>query len=162
MSKFWGKFSLDPTQWGWSITRYATLTFKATNNEIKYETIIIGLHLAWEVGAASLRVKCDSQLVVKHIKGLYQAKDEMLKKYLTEATNLIRGIHDVEIQSLLWEENQEVDALSEYAFGVSLWKEVHMNQVDYQMGDATWEKCNDLMTPIKWFLQDGEVPKKEF
>lgn len=66
--------------------RYAlTFTFKATNNE----ALITGLRLSRGVAFASLSVKCDSHLVVNHIKGEYKAKCERMKKYLIDAMTLI-------------------------------------------------------------------------
>lgn len=38
--------------------------FKATNNEVNYESMIIGLRLAHELGAKKVKVKSNSQLVV--------------------------------------------------------------------------------------------------
>lgn len=39
--------------------------FKATNNEAKHDSMIVGLHLARELGAKEVKVKSDSQLVVR-------------------------------------------------------------------------------------------------
>lgn len=45
--------------------RYAlVLTFLATNNEAEYKALIVGLIIAKGVGATSLKVFCDSQVVV--------------------------------------------------------------------------------------------------
>lgn len=79
-------------------------------------------------------------LVVNQIKGEYQVKDKRMKKYLTEEKELIEGIKNFEIKSILREKNQEVDALSKYAFGVSLWQEVHC----VETGGACGRENNDL------------------
>ena len=39
------------------------LNFKASNNQVEYEALIVGLKLAKEVGAKKLRCYIDSQLV---------------------------------------------------------------------------------------------------
>lgn len=52
------------------------LTFKATNNESKYEALIRGPRLSRGLGVTFLSVKCDSQLVVIQVKGEYKAKGE--------------------------------------------------------------------------------------
>lgn len=52
------------------------LTFWATNNEVKYEPVITGLHLVRGVNINSLKVKCDSELIVSQIKGEYKVKEK--------------------------------------------------------------------------------------
>lgn len=70
--------------------RYALiLTFKATNNEAEYETLIEVLRIAKGVGVTSLKVYCDFQLVVNQVKGDYVAKGKQMRKYLTEAKALV-------------------------------------------------------------------------
>ena len=39
------------------------LNFPTTNNEVKYETLVAGLDLAKSIGAASMVIHCDSQVV---------------------------------------------------------------------------------------------------
>ena len=58
------------------------LQFPTTNNKAEYETIFIGLDLAKAIGDSSIILHSDSQVVVRHIKGDYEAKGEQMKKYL--------------------------------------------------------------------------------
>lgn len=44
--------------------------------------MILGLTLAFEMGAESIRLKTESQLVVSQIKGETQAKEPVLKLYI--------------------------------------------------------------------------------
>ncbi|GFZ19982.1 hypothetical protein Acr_28g0006870 [Actinidia rufa] len=48
--------------------------FQATNNEAEYEALLAGLRVATELGAQSLEVFSDSQLVVNQVQGDYLAK----------------------------------------------------------------------------------------
>ena len=48
--------------------------FQASNNEVEYEAVIIGLNLAHSMEADQLEVCSDSQLVVKQIEDDYEAK----------------------------------------------------------------------------------------
>ncbi|KAL0439899.1 UNVERIFIED_CONTAM: hypothetical protein Slati_2472900 [Sesamum latifolium] len=50
--------------------------FKASNNEAEYEALVIGMRMAHEAGARHLLAYSDSQLVVKQVKGTYEAKEE--------------------------------------------------------------------------------------
>jgi len=49
--------------------------FKASNNQAEYEALIAGMLLAKEMGAQSLVVKSDSQLITGQVIGEYQEKD---------------------------------------------------------------------------------------
>ncbi|GFZ12709.1 hypothetical protein Acr_23g0010940 [Actinidia rufa] len=50
--------------------------FKATNNEAEYEALLAVLRVAVELGAQSLEIFSDSQLVVNQVQGDYLAKDQ--------------------------------------------------------------------------------------
>jgi len=50
-------------------------SFKTTNNEAEYETLLAGLRLAKELKAKRLAVFSDSQLIVCQIRGEYQTND---------------------------------------------------------------------------------------
>jgi ribonuclease HI len=45
------------------------LEFKATNNMVEYEAPIFGLSIALSLRVRQLRVKGDSQLIIKQVKG---------------------------------------------------------------------------------------------
>ncbi|GFZ05223.1 hypothetical protein Acr_17g0007950 [Actinidia rufa] len=58
--------------------------FKATNTEAEYEALFAGLRIAVELGAQSLEIFSDSQLVVNQVQGDYLAKDARMMAYLGE------------------------------------------------------------------------------
>ena len=58
------------------------LDFFATNNEVEYEALLSGLRVLRKVGAQHLNIFSDSQLVVGHIKGGYEAQKKNIKRYL--------------------------------------------------------------------------------
>ena len=58
------------------------LQFPTTNNEDEYEVILTSLDQAKAVGALSIILYSDSQVVIGHINGDYEAKGERMKKYL--------------------------------------------------------------------------------
>lgn len=41
------------------------LSFKATNNEAEYETLLIGLHLAKLLGVMRMHIYSDSQFIIR-------------------------------------------------------------------------------------------------
>jgi len=66
----------------------ATLSFKiifeVTNNVAKYEALILGLELAKSLKVQNLAGYGDSELIVKHIRNIYQNKHPRLKAYRNE------------------------------------------------------------------------------
>lgn len=54
------------------------LKFPATNNEVEYKGILIGLRLGKALGVKYLLVQNDSKLVIGQIKGEYEAKEERM------------------------------------------------------------------------------------
>ena len=58
------------------------LKFLATNNEVKYEGILMGLRHGKALRAKNLLIQSDSKLVIGQIKEEYEAKEERMQKYL--------------------------------------------------------------------------------
>lgn len=54
------------------------LQFRASNNKVEYEALLIGLRVARNVGTAQVIVYLDSQLVVQQVKGVFEVKYEKL------------------------------------------------------------------------------------
>lgn len=54
------------------------LGFPASNNEAEYEAILFELNLTLALSASKLEIYSDSQLVVGHIQGKYEAKDKRM------------------------------------------------------------------------------------
>ena len=58
------------------------LDFLTTNNEAEYEALVAGLDLAKAIGATSVVIYCDSQVITNQINGDYECKGERMKLYL--------------------------------------------------------------------------------
>ncbi|KAL0428155.1 UNVERIFIED_CONTAM: hypothetical protein Slati_2990300 [Sesamum latifolium] len=56
--------------------------FKASNNEAKYEALVLGMRIAQNAGALHLLAYSDSQLIVKKVSGEYEAKEKSMVQYL--------------------------------------------------------------------------------
>ena len=50
------------------------LKFPITNNEVEYEAILTGLRMAWALGSKNILLRSDSQLVIRQVKGDFEAK----------------------------------------------------------------------------------------
>ena len=89
--------------------------FQATNNEAKYEAVLTGLHLAKEMQAERLKVFSDSQLVVCHILGEYQAKGPKMALYLQKVHELLGAFKRYEVKQIPRAQNSHADALARLA-----------------------------------------------
>ena len=52
------------------------LQFSTTNIEVKFEVVLSGIDLAKATGASSIVIHSDSQVIIGHINGDYEAKGE--------------------------------------------------------------------------------------
>jgi ribonuclease HI len=57
------------------------LEFDTTNNISEYEALLLGLKAARDMGIDKLSVFGDSELIIHHIKNIYQTKQQRLKQY---------------------------------------------------------------------------------
>ena len=67
------------------IPRSVRLTFsdhhRLTNNTFEYEACITGLETALDLGVRQLEIHGDSNLVIKHTRGIWRTRDEKLKPF---------------------------------------------------------------------------------
>lgn len=56
-------------------------------------------------------MKCDSQLVVNHVNGTYQAWGEKMAKYLVLVKYLMENFFKIQLEQIPREENVRVDAM---------------------------------------------------
>ena len=75
------------------------LKFLATNNEAKYEGILMGLRLGRALGVKHLLVQ-NLKLVIGQIKGDYEAKEERMQKYLKLTKHLTQEFEKVEFEQV--------------------------------------------------------------
>ena len=67
------------------------LDFSATNNEAKYEALLMGIAMVQKMGGKSVKVFSDLRLVVGQVKGEFEAKDERMQGYLSHVKCLQSG-----------------------------------------------------------------------
>ena len=60
------------------IEKSLRLDFSATNNEAKYEALLMGMAMVQRMSGKSVKVFLDSRLVVGQVKGEFKAKDERI------------------------------------------------------------------------------------
>ena len=90
------------------------LEFHSTNNEAKYEALIIGVDLARAAGAKNMVIHSNSQIVTSQVNDIYECKNERMKRYLDEVKGRIGNLQIKFIQ-IPREENECVDQLAKAA-----------------------------------------------
>ncbi|KAK0607231.1 hypothetical protein LWI29_011797 [Acer saccharum] len=79
--------------------------FHATNNEAEYEALIAGLDLAKNLNVKIIKVRSDSQLVVRQINGTYEARDQRMSSYLNKVRQLQSTFDEFSIEQIPRSEN---------------------------------------------------------
>ena len=70
--------------------KYAvSLQFSTTNNEVEYEALIIRLKLAKMLMTRRIVIQANSQLIIEQMKGVYEAREDRIKKYLNLVQKLL-------------------------------------------------------------------------
>ena len=66
-----------------TIEKSLRLGFSATNNEAKYETLLVGMTMVPKLGGKSMEIFLDSRLVVGQVKGKLEAREVRMQEYLS-------------------------------------------------------------------------------
>ena len=96
---------------GQTVLEKAEFLGQATNNVAEYEGLLLGLHLAADLGAAEVEVRSDSELLVRQMSGQYRVRSAGLQKLHRLATEALDAFSSVEIRHLPRDQNAEADAL---------------------------------------------------
>ena len=91
------------------------LKFPATNNEVEYEGILMGLRLRKALGAKNLLIQRDSKLVIGQIKEEYEAKEERMQKYLKLTKHLAQEFDKLEFIQIPRGQNMAADEIAKIA-----------------------------------------------
>jgi len=65
------------------------LEFECSNNEAEYEALIAGLKILKKLGEKKTFVYGDSKLVIKNVKGEYQAKNPRIRAYRNAVLDIL-------------------------------------------------------------------------
>ncbi|XP_014492447.1 uncharacterized protein LOC106754893 [Vigna radiata var. radiata] len=102
---------------GLLVEQSISFTFQLSNNQAEYEALISGLLLAAELDIQHLECRMDSQLVVGHINGTFQVKDNHLLRYYHKVSDLIKAFDTFRIIHVRREQNSRADLLSKLTHG---------------------------------------------
>jgi ribonuclease HI len=87
----------------------------ATNNVAEYHALLHALDQALELGAESIQVRSDSELLVRQMNGLYRVKHEQLLPLFLAAREKCRNFASVEFIHLPRSQNRRADQLANMA-----------------------------------------------
>ena len=142
------------------------LDFPTTNNEAKYEALVAGLDLARAVGATSVVIYCDSQVITNQINGDYECKGERMKLYLDQVKRRVDDLQAKIIQ-ITRGENEQADCLAKAASAehmithgnvlsfVQLSPLIDSSEVQEIGSESNWT------TTIASYLKDGILPNEK-
>jgi ribonuclease HI len=84
---------------------------EATNNVAEYRAVLLGLELARGVGARSVEVVNDSELVARQIGGQYKVKNPGLRPLWEDTMDALRGFDSWSVQNVPRALNARADEL---------------------------------------------------
>ena len=84
----------------------------ATNNVAEYNGLLAALRWAVEHGHRVVRIKADSELLVKQMRGEYRVKNPGLQPLVARARTLVAQLDRVTFDHVRREQNKQADRLS--------------------------------------------------
>jgi len=85
---------------------------KETNNKAEYTGLLIGLTEAIRRNIKTLKVKGDSELVIKQMKGQYKVSSPNIQGIYQDAKKLQKQFHKISFEHVYREHNKRADELS--------------------------------------------------
>lgn len=86
-----------------------------TNNYAEYTALIRALRIAIYFKATVVKIRTDSELVVKQILGEYKVKNDQIKKLHDQASALFKSIDNCKIEHVPRSQNDKADYLAKKA-----------------------------------------------
>ena len=120
--------------------------------------------MAKSVEAKSILVLGDSQLIMGQVNGIYEAKEERMRRYLNRVMRLMKRFEEVDFIQIPREENMEADIIAKEASENESMDEVdevqYMPSIDIPEVQQVESKGN-WMTLIVSYLKDGQLPEEK-
>jgi probable phosphoglycerate mutase len=90
----------------------------ATNNVAEYAGLIAALQWAVDHGHRRLRIRMDSELVIKQMRGEYKVKHATMQVLHADAKRLVAKLEHVILEHVRREQNRVADTLSNQAMDI--------------------------------------------
>ena len=93
---------------------------EVTNNVAEYQALLLALREAARLKAARVKIRSDSELLVRQVDGRYRVKHPRLIELHSEARDLMKSIPSFQIEHIGRELNAQADALANRAIDEAL------------------------------------------
>jgi len=103
---------------GLRLEKSLRLGFCASNNEVEYEALIVGLRAVQKLGAEEVEVFSDSKLVVSEIEGSFEVKVSRMSQYLKLFRVLRANFRKVNMVKKPKSQNSHTDSLATLALSL--------------------------------------------
>jgi ribonuclease HI len=100
---------------GGLITEFSGFLGSATNNVAEYNGLLAALRYAREHGHRKVRIKSDSELLVKQMRGEYRVKNAGLQPLFQQARTLAEDFDRIVYEHVRREQNKDADRLANVA-----------------------------------------------
>ena len=150
---------------GERIEQVVCLGFGASNNESEYKAMIAGLELTLTVGADSLSIRSDSQLVIGQVNAEFESRDPRMEKYASLVKQKLSTLSTWKLEHVPRDSNERVDALAAVATSLPINETIYL-PIYYQSGSSILpaqvsqieEVPSSWMDPIRLYIATGELP----
>jgi ribonuclease HI len=88
---------------------------RATNNQAEYRALIAALETARDLGFARVDVRGDSELIVRQVRGQYDANDPELREFRVTVRELLENFEEWSLKHVPRESNDRADELANEA-----------------------------------------------
>jgi ribonuclease HI len=90
---------------------YGAYIGDTTNNVAEYSALIKALEESVNLGATTVRIQMDSELIVKQMQGIYKIKQPALQELAAQVIALLKKFNSYSFVHVRREFNKEADAL---------------------------------------------------
>ena len=141
------------------------LDFPASNNETKYEAILVIINLTNFVSLEKIIIRSDSQLVIRLVNEEYETRDQCMIKYVCLVKLQLSCFATWKLEHIPRDSNEKADALAAVTASLQI-KETVFLPIYYQPASSiTINQINEIdetssswMTLIVHYLSLGELP----
>ena len=95
-----------------TIEKSLRLEFLATNNEDKYEALLVGMTMVQKIGGKTMEIFSDSRIVVGQVQGKLEVRDPRMQEYLSQVRHLQSGFKSFVLSQVPRSRNAHADSLA--------------------------------------------------
>ena len=95
-----------------TIEKFLRLGFLPTNNEAKYDALLVGMTMIQKMEGKAVEIFSYSRLVVGQVNGELEAKDVRMQEYLSQVKLLQSGFESFNLLQILRSGNTHADSLA--------------------------------------------------